>query len=28
MAAALYLEQGCRVPTRKDEDDDADEPVP
>ena len=26
--AALYLEQGCRVPTRKDEDDDVDEPQP
>jgi hypothetical protein len=26
MAAALYLEQGCRVPTRKDEDDDNGEP--
>ena len=27
MAAALYLEQGCRVPTRKDEDDDVGEPT-
>jgi hypothetical protein len=26
MAAALYLEQGCRVPTRKDEDNDTGEP--
>jgi hypothetical protein len=26
MAAALYLEQGCRVPTRRDEDDDTGEP--
>jgi len=26
MAAALYLEQGCRVPTRKDEDENAGEP--
>ena len=26
MAAALYLEQGCRVPTRKDEDGDTGEP--
>jgi uncharacterized protein DUF3180 len=26
MAAALYLEQGCRVPTRKDEDSDIGEP--
>ena len=28
MAAALYLEQGCRVPTRRDEDDDTGEPPP
>ena len=28
IAAALYLEQGCRVPTRKDEDDDTGEPPP
>lgn len=26
MAAALYLEQGCRVPTRRDEDEDIGEP--
>jgi hypothetical protein len=26
MAAALYLEQGCRVPSRRDEDSDASEP--
>ena len=28
VAAALYLEQGCRVPTRRDEDDDTAEPPP
>ena len=28
MAAALYLEQGCRVPTRRDDDNDTGQPPP
>jgi hypothetical protein len=28
MLAALYLEQGCRVPTRRDDDDDPGPPPP